>query len=86
MTLSTSAVAFCCSSNSSRSRVSNAFFVLTLVQEGLRRPLTFGALERFAFVVVRRRFFMALLPAAGVPIAAMLPPQHREYRKIPAAS
>ena len=43
MMRSTSAVAFCCSSNSSRSRLSSAFFVLALVLDGLRRPLTFGA-------------------------------------------
>ena len=73
ITLSTSAVAFSRSNASSRSRLSNAFFVLALVLEGLRRPLAFGALGRFTFVVVRRRLFMASLTAAGVPIAAMLP-------------
>jgi hypothetical protein len=33
----TSAVAFCCSSASSRSRLSSAYFVLALALEGLRR-------------------------------------------------
>ena len=86
MTRSTSAVACCCSSNSSRSRVSNVFFVPALVLEGFRRPLAFGALGRFALVVVRRRFFMASLSAAGLPIASMLPPRHRDYRNTPAVS
>jgi len=86
MTRSTFAVAFSRSSASSRSRFSSVIFVLALVLEGLRRPLIFGALGRFDFVVVRRRFFMASLSAAGVPIAAMLLPRHREYRKNPAAS
>ena len=62
---STSAATFCSSNASSRSRLSNAFFVLALVLDGLRR-LTLGALERFTLVVVRRRLFMASLTAAGV--------------------
>jgi hypothetical protein len=74
MTRSTSAVACCCSSASSRSRLSSAIVVSALAIEGLRRPPTFGALRRFVLVVVRRRIFMAPLSAAGVPIAAMLPP------------
>ena len=32
------------------------------------------------------RFFMASLSSAGVPVPAMLPPRHREYRNTPAAS
>ena len=59
MTRSTSAVAFSRSSASSRSRMSSAFFVLALVLDGFRRPLAFGALGRFTFALVRRRFFMA---------------------------
>ena len=80
MTRSTSAVAFCCSSNSSRSRLSSVFFVLALVLEGLRRPLTFGALGRFAFVVVRRRFFMASLSAGRVPMIT-IPRRYTEDTK-----
>ena len=83
---SISLVAASRSSTSSRSRVSSLFFVLALVLDGLRRRLTFGALGRFVFVVVRRRFFMASLSAAHVPIAAMLPPRHRDYQEYPAAS
>jgi hypothetical protein len=64
--------------------LSSAFFVLAL--DGLRRPLTFGALGRFVFAVARRRFFMASLSGAGLPIAAMLLPRRREYQEIPAAS
>ena len=75
MTRSTLAVAFSRSSASSRSRLSSTTFVLALGLEGLLRPLTFGALERFAFAVVRRRFFMASLSGSHVPIAAMAPPR-----------
>ena len=41
MTFSTSAVAFCCSNASSRSRLSSAIFVLALLLEGwdAHRPL-----------------------------------------------
>jgi hypothetical protein len=54
-------------------------------ERGVGRLLALGALRRIAFVVVRRRFFMASLPA-DVPTAAKLLPQHREYRNTPAAS
>src|SRR4029077_12378215 len=46
----------------------------------------FDAVPRFVFFVVRRRFFMASLSGGCVPMAAMLPPRHRDYREIPAAS
>jgi hypothetical protein len=55
------------------------------VLEVLRR-LSFGALGRFVFVIVRRRVFMASLSAARVPVPAMLPPRRREYQETPAAS
>ena len=86
MMRSTSEVALCCSSASSRSCLSSAIFVSALVLDGLRRPLTFGALWRFIFVGVRRRFFMASLSAARVPIVAKLPPLRQEYQETPAAS
>ena len=54
-------------------------------ERGVGRLLALGALRRIAFVVVRRRFFMASLPA-DVPTVAKLLPQHREYRNTPAAS
>jgi hypothetical protein len=62
MTRSTSALAFCCSNASSRSRLSSAFFVLALVLEGLRRPLP-CALGRLSFAAFRRRLLIVLLPA-----------------------
>ena len=80
ITLRTSKAAESCSNASSRSRLNSAIF-LALVLEESRRPLTFGALDRFVFVVARRRFFMALLSAAHVPIAAMPPPRRREYQE-----
>jgi hypothetical protein len=63
MMRSTSAVAFCCSNASSRSRLSSAIFVLVLALEGLRRPLTFGALGRSSVAALRRRVLIGLPPA-----------------------
>src|ERR1700733_12544809 len=71
MICSISEIAACCSNASSRSRLSSAIVASALVLDGLRRPLTFGALGRFDLVVVRRRFFMASLSAARVPRASM---------------
>ena len=85
MTSSTSNVACCCFASFS-SRLRCATFVSRPAADDPRRRTAFGALGRFALVVVRRRFFMASLPAARVPIAALLPPRHREYRNTPAAS
>src|SRR5580700_7530943 len=84
MTLRTSEAAESCSNASSRSRLSSAFFVLAL--DGSLHPLTFGALGRFVFEAVRRRFFMASSSAARVPVAAMSPPRRREYQETPAVS
>jgi hypothetical protein len=83
---SISPIASCHSMASSRSRVSSATLFRRLSSEEVRRTLTFGALGRFVFVAVRRRFFMASQSAERVPIVAMLPPRDGEYRKTPAAS
>src|SRR5580704_6791080 len=58
----TSDVAACCSSSSSRSRVSCATFLFRSSAAGLRPRASFGALGRFEAVVLRRRFFMACRP------------------------
>ncbi len=58
----TSDVAACCSSSSSRSRVSCASFLFRSSAAGLRPRASFGALGRFEAVVLRRRFFMACRP------------------------
>jgi len=61
--LNTSEVALCCSNASSRSRLSSAIVVLSLVLEGLRRPLTLGALKRLGVAAFRRRVLIGLPPA-----------------------
>jgi hypothetical protein len=59
MMRSTSDVAFCCSSSSSRSRLSNASFLsLPATDEGKLRA-TSGALRRFDSRAVFLRFFIA---------------------------
>jgi hypothetical protein len=63
MTLRTSEAAESCSKASSRSRLSSAFSVLVLALEGLRRPLTFGALGRLSVAAFRRRVLIGLPPA-----------------------
>jgi hypothetical protein len=80
ITRNTSAVAFCCSNAASRSRLNNAIFVSALVLEAVRRRMTFGARERFVFVVVRRRFFMASLSAGRVPMVT-IPRRYTENTK-----
>ena len=59
MTSSTSAVAVCCASASSRSRVSSASFLSKPVPAEPRRRVTFGALRRLGAVGMLRRFFIA---------------------------
>ena len=54
MTRSTSDVAICCSSASSRSRVSRATTLSSATGDGLERISTFGALRRAGFGVLRR--------------------------------
>ena len=55
--------------------LSSAIFVLALVLEELRR-LTFGALGRFVFVAVLRRYFMAS-PAAAKKVRRVVSIAHR---------
>ena len=55
MTRSTSAVAFCCSSASSRSRLNSATFLFRSAADDLRWCATFGAVRRFGVAAFRRR-------------------------------
>ena len=59
----TSLSAVFCSSASSRSRLSSAIVALASALEGLRRPLTFGALGRLSVAAFRRRVLIGLPPA-----------------------
>src|ERR1039458_9419535 len=63
MTLNTSEVAVCCSSASSRSRLSNATFLFSLAADDLRRRTALGAMGGFSINVLRRRALTALPPA-----------------------
>ena len=58
MTLRISAVAVCCSSASSRSRVSRATSVSRPTPNELRRRTVFGLLRRFSAFALRRRGFI----------------------------
>ena len=62
MTWSTSEVAVCCSSASSRSRVSRATCLWRLAAEEVRRRVACGPLRRFSVTVLRRRALMGLPP------------------------
>ena len=65
MTLSTSAVAACCSSASSRSRVSRATSAFWPAGAEPRRGMAFGALRALGFNAERRRTLAGLPPALG---------------------
>ena len=63
MILRTSAVALCCSSASSRSRLNSATFASLPTVEELRRRTVFDTLRGFGVTVLRRRVLAGSPPA-----------------------
>ena len=67
MTLRISEVAVCCSSASSRSRVSRATSFSCLAAEELRRRTVFGPLRRFSVAAPRSSGFNWFAACSGAP-------------------
>ena len=65
MTPNTSAVAVCCSSASSRSRLARFSCSCSSAADELLRRATVGALRRLGFVALRRRALTALPPVVA---------------------